>query len=839
MFNFTNKFSQIIETANSFASGCANIEVCHIGKALLNDDIFFYLVDSKKNEIAKYIEKELSNLPYGNPNSQKTPSSACASMIQVAVSKSQSYKDEYVSAEWLCYAFLNTLPQSFNFKMSEIEEKIMSLREGSKVDSANFEVKHRILDKFTINLNQKAIANKLDPVIGRDDEIKELVAALCRRGKNNPVLVGDPGVGKTAIVEGLAQLIIKNQVPETLKNYTILSLDMAALVAGSKYRGDFEERLKDVINAIQNQPIILFIDEIHTLVGTGRTDGAMDAANILKPALARGEIKLIGATTLDEYKIYIETDKALERRFLPVEVKEPKVEEAITILRGLKSKYENHHGVIITDAAAVLAVNLSARYLTGRQLPDKAIDLIDAAASTVKMQLESEPEVLSSKKMQIIKLKIEENALAKDPDIDNKRLAKIQENIKNLESEVDSLQKAWQEDRENLAVLRALKKQLEETQFKLEKLQREGNLEEVARLIHDVIPTLSAKLEEQKNSIKSTLMNEVVEVKDIANILEKWTGISSSQLLEGDELYKIIHIEDILNSKVIGQEEAISAISKIIKRSKVGLNKKGMPIGSFLMLGPTGVGKTELAKQLAAFLFNDPKSFIRIDCSEYMESHNVSRLIGSPPGYIGHQEGGYLTENVRRRPYSVLLFDEVEKAHPQVLNIFLQLLSDGILTDGKGKKINFSETIILLTSNIGANYLVDCDQINEKTKNLVLDDLKKIFKPELINRFDNILFFNKLNPKSMEDIINLRFTEIQARALESNGITISISNKAIDWLAKKGYSKEYGARPLNRLMENKITDLITDSVLKKDIKKGDSIMIEIENDDTEIIFLNK
>lgn len=834
--NFTDKFLQILETATSIASKNENLECEHIGKALINDDIFLYLVgDEKRWEIADYLDSEIAKMKLAQKEGQRVPSFKASNLIQNAVRKSESYGDEYVSVEWLVYAFIKQLPEKFGIKAEEIEAKIEELREGKKVNSANFEAKFKALEKFTQDITKKVIQGKLDPVIGRDAEIRRLIQVICRRTKNNPVLVGEPGVGKTAIVEGLASRIVEKDVPEMLKNFSILSLDLGDLLAGAKYRGEFEERLKELLAAIEKKKnVILFIDEIHMLVGAGKTEGAMDAANMLKPALARGNLKCIGATTNNEYMKYIEKDGALERRFQPVYVEEPSVQEAITILRGIKEKYELHHGVHISDKAIEFAVKLSKKHIAERKLPDKAVDLLDEAASRIRMIIDSEPEILDAKKRSLINLQMEEKAISKEG-VDEKRLSNLHEKIKVLEEEINKYQKEWQEDKAELAKLRALKKSLDEAKMKKDKAQREGDLNKASELVYGQIPELEKAIITQQANMKSHMIKEVVTQKDIAMVLEKWLGIPSEKLMDGDELNKLQHMEEILSKNVVGQEDAVQAISKVVRRSRMGMNLSTRPIGAFLCVGPTGVGKTELAKSLSDFLFDNENSFIRIDCSEYMESHSVARLIGSPPGYVGHEEGGILTEAVRKKPYSVILFDEIEKAHIQIFDLFLQIFDAGRLTDGKGKTVDFKQTLILMSSNLGSQHLLSTRgySVDEKTKEKVMEEVQKTFRPEFLNRLDKTIFFNKLSGAAMEKIVKIRFESIKQRAFEQ-GIDITLSESAIYYLAKKGYSPIYGARPLIRLMEDEITDLITDAIIAKQIIAGDKIEIIEESDSLKI-----
>ncbi|WP_342261974.1 ATP-dependent Clp protease ATP-binding subunit [Alphaproteobacteria bacterium endosymbiont of Tiliacea citrago] len=829
MFNFTDKFGQILEKSFELASSNEHVEYEHVLFSLLNEDLFSYLVENKKNAIEDYAEKALSSLKKSDKTGQRMPSSKVATILREAEEKSKSYNDEYISLEWLIYAVLKHLPSKFNINMKEVEDKIMSFREGAKVDSANYETKHKVLEKFTVDFTEKALKGELDPVIGRDSEIRRLVTITCRRTKNNPILVGEPGVGKTAIVEGLAGRIIANDVPEILKNNKVLSLDIASLLAGAKYRGEFEERLKEVISAVEKRKdIILFIDEIHTLVGAGKTDGAMDAANILKPALARGALRCIGATTIDEYKKYIEKDGALERRFQPLNVEEPSVSESITILRGIKDRYETHHGVRITNSAVEQAVKLSHKYISDRKLPDKAVDLIDEAASRIRMIMDSDPEVLDSKKRELMNLEMEYKALKKEDSTKEDYLLDLDKKINSLKEDIIKIQKEWQEDKESIANLRALKKRLEQSKIDKDRFQRDGDLAKASELLYGIIPDLQKKVLEAEEKVNLKLVKEVVTEKEVAMVLERWLGISSERLLEKDDLTKIKKMNSIIKERVIDQNQAVDEVCKVVKRSKMGLSSDNRPIGVFLCVGPTGVGKTELAKALSEYLFDDINAMLRIDCSEYMEMHNVARLIGSPPGYVGHEDGGVLTESVRKKPYRIILFDEIEKAHHQVYDILLQIFDEGRLTDGQGKTVNFKQTLIFLTSNIGSEFLMESKYgITDTVKDQINSEIKKVFKPELLNRLDNVLFFDKLGLDSMSNIIDLRFEDIKKRCSELD-IKISLTKEAKLWLAKNGHDPFYGARPLLRLMEQKITDLITDSLIDGVIEKGSAYSIDFD-----------
>lgn len=829
MNNFTNKVQELLENTIKLAQKNNLVEFEHLLFNILNEeDVFVFLERAKLLQIKEYASDEIKKFSIKTQKTESNFSIKFSNTLQKAANKAKNFNDEFIALDVLFFVCISQVADKFRIDLEDLEKKILNLRGGKKVESENFENKNKALEKYTIDITKRAESGKLDPIIGRDAEIRRVIQIICRRTKNNPILLGDPGVGKTAIVEGLALRIISNEVPEILRKNKILSLDLPSLLAGSKYRGDFEERLKEIINELTSRnDVILFIDEIHTLVGAGKTDGALDAANILKPALARGEIKCIGATTFDEYRKYIEKDGALERRFQPLYVEEPKEQEALTILRGIKERYENHHGVRITNKALEYAIKLS-RYISDRKLPDKAIDLIDEAASRVRMVINSEPEILEEKKRRLINLKMEANALQKDNA--EKEFSALSDEIKILEDDIKADQIAWENDKQKLFSIRSLKNQLEQAKIEKEKFQREGDLAKASEILYGLIPELQKKIAQQEDNINSQFIKEVVTEKEIAEVLSKATGIPCEKLLEDDDLVKLKNMEHDLNLKIIGQQDVIKAVVKTIKRSKMGMSLATKPIGTFLSIGPTGVGKTELAKKISELLFNDENSFIRIDCSEYMEMHNVSRLIGSPPGYIGHDEGGVLTEAVRKKPYQVILFDEIEKAHPKIFDLFLQIFDAGRLTDGRGKIVDFKQTLIFLTSNIGANYLIESDNIDENVKNNVLNEIKKVFKLEFINRLDEILFFNKLNESAIEKIVELRFESIKKRAMDLE-IDVEISELAKKWLAKNGYDHIFGARHLIRLMENTVTDLITDALIDKKIKKNEKILIDIKNDE--------
>jgi ATP-dependent Clp protease ATP-binding subunit ClpB len=719
-------------------------------------------------------------------------------------------------------------PQSLNAAIND-------LRKGRTADSAGAEQSYDALKRYTRDFTEAAAKGELDPVIGRDEEIRRTIQVLSRRTKNNPVLIGEPGVGKTAIVEGLAHRIVQGDVPESLKDKKVLSLDMGSLIAGAKYRGEFEERLKSVLSEIQSAQgqIILFIDEMHTLVGAGKADGAMDASNLLKPALARGELHCVGATTLDEYRKHVEKDAALARRFQPVYVSEPSVEDTISILRGLKEKYELHHGVRISDAALVTAAMLSNRYITARFLPDKAIDLVDEAAARLRMQVDSKPEELDELDRRLMQLKIEREALKKENDRASKdRLAKLEKEIVNLEEKANALAQRWQEEKSKLAGAQKLKEQLDAARIELDQAQRRGDLTRAGELAYGVIPDLEAKLKkmEEDESQGGAMAQEVVTPDLIAQVVSRWTGIRVDKMLEG-ERDKLLRMETQIAKRVVGQEEAVEAVSTAVRRSRAGLQDPNRPIGSFMFLGPTGVGKTELSRALAEFLFDDEHAMIRIDMSEYMEKHSVARLIGAPPGYVGYEEGGALTEAVRRRPYQVILFDEIEKAHPDVFNVLLQVLDDGRLTDGQGRTVDFRNTLIIMTSNLGSEYLVnqpegeDSEQVREQVMAIV----RAHFRPEFLNRVDEIILFHRLKREHMGRIVDIQLQRL-AKLLADRKIIVQLDDAAKEWLGKKGYDPAYGARPLKRVIQKFVQDPLAGMLLEGKIHDGDKVEITAGKD---------
>ncbi len=786
---------------------------------------------------------ELDKLPKVNGgDGQLYLSTEIAKLFVTAEKAAEKAGDSFVTVERLLLAMVieksagtaDILTKS-GLTASGLNSTIEELRKGKTADSANAEAGYDALKKYARDVTQDAREGRLDPVIGRDEEIRRTIQVLSRRTKNNPVLIGEPGVGKTALVEGLALRMVNGDVPESLKNKSLLSLDMGALIAGAKYRGEFEERLKAVLSEVQaaDGQIVLFIDEMHTLVGAGKSDGAMDASNLLKPALARGELHCVGATTLDEYRKHVEKDAALARRFQPVFVGEPDVEDTISILRGIKDKYELHHGVRISDGALVAAAKLSNRYITDRFLPDKAIDLMDEASSRLRMQVDSKPEELDELDRRIIQLKIEREALQKEDDKGSEvRLKKIDAELADLQEKSDGLTARWESEKQKLAGARDIKEQLDIARGELEQAQREGDLAKAGELSYGRIPELEAKLAEaesrEETMTQPAMVEEAVRAEHIAQVISRWTGIPVDKMLEGEK-EKLLRMEGELAKRVVGQDEAVNAVSKAVRRARAGLQDPNRPIGSFMFLGPTGVGKTELTKTLADFLFDDENALLRMDMSEYMEKHSVSRLIGAPPGYVGYDEGGALTEAVRRRPYQVVLFDEIEKAHPDVFNVLLQVLDDGRLTDGQGRTVDFRNTMIIMTSNLGSEFLVELkdDEDASVARQQVMDVVKSSFRPEFLNRVDDIILFHRLKRENMAAIVDIQLERLR-KLLREKRISLNLNDDAIEWLAERGYDPAYGARPLKRVIQTELQDLLAEDILAGKIHDGMTVEVSVD-----------
>jgi ATP-dependent Clp protease ATP-binding subunit ClpB len=799
--------------------------------------------------VAARVEEELEKFPRVTGAAQVQVSPNLSQVFQQALSEADAMKDEYISTEHLLLALAEErkgkageILRSFGVTRDRLLKALAEVRGSQRVTDPEAESRYQALERFGRDLTELARRGKLDPVIGRDAEIRRVMQVLSRRTKNNPVLIGDPGVGKTAIVEGLAQRIVQGDVPEGLRDKRIVALDIGALVAGSKYRGEFEDRLKAVLKEVvdSNGQIILFIDEIHTLVGAGAAEGAVDAANMLKPALARGELHCIGATTLDEYRKYIEKDAALERRFQPVYVGEPSVEDTIAILRGLKERYEVHHGVRIKDSALVAAAVLSDRYITDRFLPDKAIDLVDEAASRLRIEIDSMPTEIDEVERRIKQLEIERQALKKEKDRASRdRLEKLEKELAELQERLSEMKAHWQAEKECISRIRQLKERLEQVKIEEQQAEREGDLERVARLRYGEAVEIQKQLEEENRRLQELqkerkMLKEEVDEEDIAEVVSSWTGIPVSKLLEG-EIQKLIHMEERLRRRVVGQEEALEKVSNAIRRARAGLQDPNRPIGSFLFLGPTGVGKTELARALAEFLFDDERAMVRLDMSEYMERHTVSRLIGAPPGYVGYEEGGQLTEAVRRRPYSVILLDEIEKAHTDVFNILLQILDDGRLTDGHGRTVDFKNTVIIMTSNLGSHYFQEMEgQPLEAIKQKVVELLRQYFRPEFLNRLDEIIVFNPLGMEEIKQIVDIQLERLRER-LAARKLDIRLTERAKETLARQGFDPHFGARPLKRVIQREIQDRLARKLLEGEFKEGDLIEVDV-NEAGEFIF---
>ena len=855
--NYTIKSQEAIQRAQQLAQGLGqqDIQVEHIFKGIQevdNNVLPFILKKLQVNTttLGQAVEKALASYPKVQ-GGQMSLSRTAGEVLTEASNIAKKMDDEYVSIEHLLLAIFkikNQVGQALKEQgvtEKEFEKVIAELRKGERVTSASAEDTYNSLNKYAKNLTQLAHSGKLDPVIGRDDEIRRVLQILSRRTKNNPMLVGEPGVGKTAIAEGLAHRIVNGDVPENLKDKTIYSLDMGALIAGAKYKGEFEERLKSVVKEVTSSDgnIILFIDEIHTLVGAGGGEGAMDAANILKPALARGELRAIGATTLDEYQKYFEKDKALERRFQKVMVEEPDTESAISILRGIKEKYEAHHKVRIKDEAIIAAVELSQRYIPNRYLPDKAIDLMDEAAAKLRMEINSKPEELDVLDRKIMQLEIEIEAIKRENDDEKLRL--LNADLANLKEERNALFTKWQGEKTLVDEIQAVKNNIEQYKLDAERAEREGNYGKVAELRYGKIKQEEAKLESLQKEVEGhemSMIKEEVTREDIAEVIAKWTGVPVTKMMQG-EREKLLHLEEELHKRVVGQEEAIAAVSDAIRRSRAGLQDPKKPIGSFLFLGTTGVGKTELAKALAEYLFDDENAMTRIDMSEYQEKHAVSRLVGAPPGYVGYDEGGQLTEAVRRRPYSVVLLDEIEKAHPDTFNILLQVLDEGRLTDNKGRTADFKNTIIIMTSNMGSHLIQesfekykDTEEATEKAKEEVLQLLKQTVRPEFINRIDDIVMFAPLTEADIRQIVRLQLNSIIKLVAREN-IVLEATNEAIDYLAERGYDPQFGARPVKRVLQKEVMNALSKEILKGNIKAGSLILID--SFDNGLVFRNK
>ena len=848
--NLTDKLKGFVGSAQGQAlrEGHQRFEPIHILKVFMDDPDglasgLIQVTGADPDKIRSGVNAHLGKMPkVSGGGSQLMMSPETVKVFSTAEELAQKRGDSFISVELMLLAMLKTNDTEVSKFLKEaglaaddLEKAIAALRKGRQADSASAEQNYEALERFTRDLTDDARNGKLDPVIGRDEEIRRSIQVLSRRTKNNPVLIGEPGVGKTAIAEGLALRIIDGDVPESLKGKKLLSLDMGALIAGAKYRGEFEERLKSVLQDVTESEggIVLFIDEMHTLVGAGAGEGAMDASNLLKPALARGELHCIGATTIDEYRKHVEKDAALARRFQPVYVDEPHVDDTISILRGLKEKYELHHGVRITDAALVAATTLSNRYINDRFLPDKAIDLMDEAASRLRMQVDSKPEELDELDRRMIQLKIEREALKKETDKNSAdRLAKLEVELSDLEEKVSVLSARWEHEKTRLSDMQKLKEQLDAARIELEQAQRQGALERASELSYGIIPELEKQLEvdvadDEATQNTSLMLEEAVTEEHVAQIVSRWTGVPVDKLMSGEK-ERLLTMEDALHKRVIGQDEAIASVSRAVRRARAGLQDPARPIGSFLFLGPTGVGKTELSKALAEFLFDKENAICRIDMSEYMEKHSVARLIGAPPGYVGYGEGGAMSESIRQRPFQIVLFDEIEKAHPDIFNVLLQVLDDGRLTDGQGRTVDFSNTLIIMTSNLGASHLaaLDDSETVDKVRQEVQDEVHGFFRPEFINRLDEMILFERLKEDQMGDIVEVQLARLEA-ILQSRDIHLELSNDARAWLASTGYDPVFGARPLKRVIQKEVQDPLAEKILAGEVMDNSVVYVGV------------